>query len=202
MTRFNIFNKGNEKLFKDIATKYKVDEMIARIIVNRDIPIDKVEEYLNPDINRLYNPFLLKDIEEAAVLTLQTVASHKKIRIIGDYDIDGVMSTYVLLKGLKSLDANVDYQIPHRIEDGYGLNASIINRAIDDGIDLIITCDNGVSAIDEIALARESGVDVIITDHHELMFEEENGVKKEVLPDANYVINPKRDGACHYAILI
>ncbi len=194
MTRFNIFNKGNEKLFKDIATKYKVDEMIARIIVNRDIPIDKVEEYLNPDINRLYNPFLLKDIEEAAVLTLQTVASHKKIRIIGDYDIDGVMSTYVLLKGLKSLDANVDYQIPHRIEDGYGLNASIINRAIDDGIDLIITCDNGVSAIDEIALARESGVDVIITDHHELMFEEENGVKKEVLPDANYVINPKRDG--------
>ncbi len=194
MTKYNIYNKGNEKLFKDIAAKYNVDEVISRIIVNRDIPSDKIEEYLNPDINKLYNPFLLKDIEAAAILTQQSVLNNKKIRIIGDYDIDGVMSTYVLLKGLRMLDADVDYQIPHRIEDGYGLNVNIINRAIEDNVDLIITCDNGVSAISEIALARENGIDVIITDHHELMFEEVNGVKTEVLPDANYIINPKRKG--------
>lgn len=194
MTKYNIYNKGNEKLFKEIATKYNVDEVVARIIVNRDIPSDMIEEYLNPDINKLYNPFLLKDIEPAAKLVQEAVLDNKKIRIIGDYDIDGVMATYVLLKGLKMLDANVDYQIPHRVEDGYGLNVNIINRAIEVGVDLIITCDNGVSAISEIALARENGIDVIITDHHELMFEEVGGVKKEILPNANYTINPKREG--------
>lgn len=194
MKRFNIYNKGNNNLFKQIADKFNIDELTARIIVNRDIPFDDIDDFLHPDINRLYNPYLLKDIEEAAKLAYQYALDNKKIRIIGDYDIDGVMSTYVLLKGLGILGANVDYQIPHRIEDGYGLNVNIINRAIEDGIELIITCDNGVAAIKEIALARENGIDVIITDHHELMFEEINGEKREVLPDANFVINPKREG--------
>ncbi|MCR4610560.1 MAG: single-stranded-DNA-specific exonuclease RecJ [Lachnospiraceae bacterium] len=190
MVRYNIYNKGSEKLFKDIMAKYNVSEVIARIMVNRDVPYEKMGEYISPDINKLYNPYLLKDAEPAAKLVKQAIQDDKKIRIIGDYDIDGVMSTYILVHSLRSLGARVDYQIPNRIEDGYGLNVNIIKRAIDEGVELIITCDNGVSAISEIELARENGIDVIVTDHHELMSEDGG----EVLPNANYLINPKRNG--------
>ena len=194
MVRYNIYNKGSDKLFDEISTKYNIDKAVARIIVNRDVASEDIDEYLNPDINKLNDPYLLMDVEKAADIAREAINKDKKIRIIGDYDIDGVMATYVLLKGLHSLGANADYQIPHRVEDGYGLNANIINHAIEDGVELIITCDNGVSAIDEIELAKDNGIDVIITDHHELMFEELNGARREVLPNADAIINPKREG--------
>ena len=191
MIKYEIYNKGSENLFKDIAKKYNISEIIAHIMVNRGVPEAEMGEFIHPDINKLYNPYLLTDIEAAAQLTRTAINDNKKIRIIGDYDIDGIMSTYILIDALKSLGANVDYQIPHRIEDGYGLNANIIKRAIDDKVDLIITCDNGVAALSEIQLARDNGIDVIVTDHHELMYEEDGG---EVLPNANALVNPKRAG--------
>lgn len=194
MVRYNIYNKGSNELFNEIATKYNIDKAVARIIVNRDVALDDIDEYLNPDINKLNDPYLLMDVTKAADIARNAIDEGKKIRIIGDYDVDGVMATYVLLKGLRNLGANVDYQIPHRVEDGYGLNANIINHAIEDKVNLIITCDNGVSAIDEIQLAKDNGIDVIITDHHELMFEEIDGKRREVLPNANALINPKREG--------
>ena len=194
MVRYNIYNKGSNELFDEIATKYNIDKAVARIIVNRDVEFDDIDEYLNPDINKLNDPYLLMDVTKAADIARNAIDEGKKIRIIGDYDVDGVMATYVLLKGLRNLGANVDYQIPHRVEDGYGLNANIINHAIEDKVNLIITCDNGVSAIDEIQLAKDNGIDVIITDHHELMFEEIDGKRREVLPNANALINPKRQG--------
>ena len=194
MVRYNIYNKGSNELFDEIATKYNIDKAVARIIVNRDVALDDIDEYLNPDINKLNDPYLLMDVTKAADIARNAIDEGKKIRIIGDYDVDGVMATYVLLKGLRNLGANVDYQIPHRVEDGYGLNANIINHAIEDKVNLIITCDNGVSAIDEIQLAKDNGIDVIITDHHELMFEEIDGKRREVLPNANALINPKRQG--------
>ncbi len=194
MVRYNIYNKGSNELFDEIATKYNIDKAVARIIVNRDVALDDIDEYLNPDINKLNDPYLLMDVTKAADIARNAIDEGKKIRIIGDYDVDGVMATYVLLKGLRNLGANVDYQIPHRVEDGYGLNANIINHAIEDKVNLIITCDNGVSAIDEIQLAKDNGIDVIITDHHELMFEENDGKRREVLPNANAIINPKREG--------
>lgn len=194
MVRYNIYNKGSNELFDEIATKYNIDKAVARIIVNRDVELKDIDEYLNPDINKLNDPYLLMDVTKAADIAWNAIDEGKKIRIIGDYDVDGVMATYVLLKGLRNLGANVDYQIPHRVEDGYGLNANIINHAIEDKVNLIITCDNGVSAIDEIQLAKDSGIDVIITDHHELMFEENDGKRREVLPNANAIVNPKRQG--------
>lgn len=194
MVRYNIYNKGSKELFDEIATKYNIDKAVARIIVNRDVALDDIDEYLNPDINKLNDPYLLMDVTKAADIAWNAINEGKKIRIIGDYDVDGVMATYVLLKGLRNLGANVDYQIPHRVEDGYGLNANIINHAIEDKVNLIITCDNGVSAIDEIQLAKDNGIDVIITDHHELMFEENDGKRREVLPNANAIVNPKRQG--------
>ena len=194
MVRYNIYNKGSNELFDEIATKYNIDKAVARIIVNRDVELKDIDEYLNPDINKLNDPYLLMDVTKAADIAWNAIDEGKKIRIIGDYDVDGVMATYVLLKGLRNLGANVDYQIPHRVEDGYGLNANIINHAIEDKVNLIITCDNGVSAIDEIQLAKDNGIDVIITDHHELMFEENDGKRREVLPNANAIVNPKRQG--------
>jgi len=194
MVRYNIYNKGSNELFDEIATKYNIDKAVARIIVNRDVELKDIDEYLNPDINKLNDPYLLMDVTKAADIAWNAIDEGKKIRIIGDYDVDGVMATYVLLKGLHNLGANADYQIPHRVEDGYGLNANIINHAIEDKVNLIITCDNGVSAIDEIQLAIDNGIDVIITDHHELMFEENDGKRREVLPNANALINPKREG--------
>ena len=194
MVRYNIYNKGSNELFDEIAAKYNIDKAVARIIVNRDVALDDIDEYLNPDINKLNDPYLLMDVTKAADIARNAIDEGKKIRIIGDYDVDGVMATYVLLKGLRNLGANVDYQIPHRVEDGYGLNANIINHAIEDKVNLIITCDNGVSAIDEIQHAKDNGIDVIITDHHELMFEENDGKRREVLPNANAIVNPKRQG--------
>ena len=171
--------------FNQIAKDFSIDPVIARLIRNREVIGDEaIGKYLHGDQSDLYNPWLMKDMEKAIDLLLGKIDEHQKIRIIGDYDIDGVMSTYILEQGLKDIGACVDFMIPHRITDGYGLNEQLIRKAYEDQVDTIVTCDNGISAFEQISLAKELGMTVIVTDHHELF--EGN------IPCADAVINPKR----------
>lgn len=156
--------------FKAIGTRLGIDPVTARVLVNRDVPDEEMDAYLHPSLSQLHSPHLLKDGEKAAALLKEAIDGGKKIRIIGDYDIDGICSTYILHTALLSCGADADYAIPHRISDGYGINPSMVQKAKEDGVDLIITCDNGISAFDAIDWANELGISVIITDHHEVPF--------------------------------
>ena len=173
---------------------FHIDPVIARLIRNRDvIGYDAMEEYLHGDLKNLADVWQLKDIEKAVELLNTGIREKKKIRIIGDYDIDGIMATYVLLRGLERVGANVDTQIPNRITDGYGLNESLVREAAREGAEMILTCDNGIAASEQIRIARELGLQVIVTDHHEVPYEEgEDGARKFILPPADAVINPKQ----------
>ena len=167
--------------------------MIARLIRNRDIVEgEEIRQYLYGTVSDIPSPWLLKDMEKAVSICEQKIREQKPIRIIGDYDIDGVMSTYILLKGLKRLGANVDTYIPDRVTDGYGVHEHLIRQAKADGKDTIITCDNGIAASAEICLAKQEGMTVIVTDHHEIPFREENGSREYILPAADAIINPKQ----------
>lgn len=180
--------------FKRLAERFQIDPVTARIIRNRGMEEDaQFDRYLNGDLKALYSPKLFKDMEKAVQLLREKLTAGKRIRIVGDYDIDGVCSTYILLTALKRLEAEVDYEIPDRIKDGYGINEAIIDQAYADGIDTILTCDNGISAYHQIEKAKQYGMTVIITDHHEVPLEEE----KEMLPPADAIINPKQK-ACAY----
>ncbi|MGI6018806.1 MAG: single-stranded-DNA-specific exonuclease RecJ [Marvinbryantia sp.] len=184
--------------FADIARRYRIDPVIARLIRNRDIIGDAaIEEYLNGSLLNLHSPHLMKNLDRAVTILLEKIDAQKKIRIIGDYDIDGVMATYILMHGLTRCQANVDYDLPDRIRDGYGLNQNLIDLAVDEGVDTILTCDNGISAMDQIAYARKQGMTVIVTDHHELRTEEREDGLHALLPDANAVVNPHQPG-CAY----
>lgn len=185
--------------FKEIAEKYNIDQVIARIMRNRDIIGDEaIAQYLHGNRDDLYSGMLLKDMEKAVAILESCIEERKKIRIIGDYDIDGVSATYILLKGLRYLGANVDYVIPHRVNDGYGININLVEEAANEGVDTILTCDNGIAQIEQIARAKELGMTVIITDHHEVHYEEaENGEHKFILPPADAIINPKQED-CNY----
>ncbi len=186
-----VYNKSAD--FYGIGEKYNIDPVIARVIRNRDISEDKISSYLQPDIEQLYSPWLLKDMDKAVTLIMEDINNHKKIRIVSDYDVDGVMSNYILLKALEYLGAQVDYEIPDRIQDGYGINEDIIKRAYEDGVDTILTCDNGISAIPQIKYAKGLGIKVIITDHHDIPYEiDEEGKKEYSIVDADAVINPKQ----------
>lgn len=177
--------------FKAIGEKYHIDQVTARLIRNRDVVGDEaLHEYLYGTIADMHDPEQMKGIREAADLLLSKMEDRAAIRIIGDYDIDGVTSTYILYTGLKKCGATVDYEIPDRIRDGYGINEQLVQNAWEDGIDTILTCDNGISAIDQIAYAKELGMTVIVTDHHELRTREENGKIHVILPDADVVVNP------------
>lgn len=177
--------------FEAIAKKHNISPITARLIRNRDIISDEdIDYYLNATLDDLFDPFLLSGVNEACDIIIDAVKNNKKMRIVGDYDIDGVCATTILMRGLKSIGANVSYRLPHRIKDGYGINKRIIDEAKEDGIELIITCDNGIAAFNEIKHAKELSINVIITDHHEIPFEEtENGIKYKI-PDADCVINP------------
>jgi len=179
--------------FVAIGKKYNIDPIIARLIRNKDIIEDRdIDMYINGSISDMHDPTLLKGVPEAISLINSKINMGKKIRIIGDYDIDGIMSTYILVDGLKKCGGNVDYAIPHRVIDGYGLNIRLIQEAIEDGIDTIITCDNGIAATDEIAFAKEKGITVIVTDHHEIPFTmDDAGNKCFSLPAADVIIDPK-----------
>ena len=173
--------------FNGIAEKYHISPIIARLIRNRDVIGDEeIDFYLNGTIADLYDGMLMKDMDRAVEILAE------KIRVIGDYDIDGVNATYILQQGLSELGADIDTDIPDRIKDGYGLNIALIDRALDDGVDTIITCDNGIAAADEIAYGKENGLTIVVTDHHEVPYIEEEGEKNYILPPADAVVDPHR----------
>jgi len=177
--------------FTAIGEKFKIDQVTARILRNREVVGDEnIRRFLTGDLKDLYNPHLLKDGERLVDILVQKVKEQKPIRIIGDYDIDGVMATYVLKKALDRCNANATIQIPDRIHDGYGLNLSLIERAKEDGIDTILTCDNGIAALDEIAYAKALGMTVLVTDHHEIPFEEVDGTRRYKQSQADAIVNP------------
>ena len=179
--------------FNQIAEKYHISPILARLIRNRDIIGDEaVDFYLNGTIADLYDGMLMQDMDKAVEILSEKIREEKRIRVIGDYDIDGVNATYILQQGLSGLGADVDTDIPDRIKDGYGLNIDLIDRAIDDGIDTIITCDNGIAAADEIAYGKDNGLTIVVTDHHEVPYVEMNGEKEYILPRADAVVDPRR----------
>ena len=154
--------------FAAVAERFHISPVTARIIRNREVVEDKdIERYLHGTVRDLYDPHLLKDMDRAAALFLTKIRAGAPIRIVGDYDIDGVCSTYLLYTGISRCGGNVSCQIPERIKDGYGINESIIQKAKEDGIDTIVTCDNGIAALEQIRLAKELGMTVVVTDHHE-----------------------------------
>lgn len=180
--------------FDGIARQFGIDPVTARVIRNRGIEgRENIERYLYGDLDSLYSPWLLKDMRPAVDILKRKLKEGQKIRIVGDYDIDGVCSTYILYQALKRLGGNVDYAIPDRIKDGYGINESMIRAAAEDGINTILTCDNGISAFSQIQTAKEFGMTVIVTDHHEVPADGE----QEILPLADAVIDPKQR-SCSY----
>lgn len=184
--------------FKEIGRQFDIDPVIARLIRNRDVTGAKaIQEYLRGTIQDIPGPELLKGMKEATSILMQKIREKKKIRIIGDYDIDGVTATYILIKGLERLGARADTYIPDRITDGYGIHMPLIYKALEDGVDTIVTCDNGIAASKEIGFAKEKGLTVIVTDHHEVPFIEDNGERTYILPPADAVINTKQPG-CSY----
>ena len=176
--------------FTAIAENYHISPVTARIIRNRDVvETEEIERYLYGTISDLYSPDLLPDMEKTVKILKEKTESGKRIRVVGDYDIDGVCSTYILLTALKETGAFGDYRIPDRIKDGYGINEAIIQQAFEDGVDTILTCDNGIAAVEQIRMAKELGMTVIITDHHDI---QKDGMGNDILPAADAVVNPKR----------
>lgn len=184
--------------FNGIAEKYQISPIIARLMRNRDVIGDEaIDFYLNGTVEDLYDGLLMKDMDRAVDILKEKIEEGKKIRVIGDYDIDGVNATYILQQGLAGLGADVDTDIPDRIKDGYGLNQMLIDRALEDDVDTIITCDNGIAAMNEIAYGKENGMTIVVTDHHEVPYLEKNGEKKYLLPPADAVVDPHR-ADCEY----
>ena len=184
--------------FTEIGEKFHITPMTARIIRNRDVVGDEqIRRYLQGSIADLYSPWLLYGMKEGISLLKENIEKGKKIRVIGDYDIDGVCATYILLTGLKKAGANVDTVIPDRIKDGYGINEQLIDQAHKDGVQMIITCDNGIAAYQQIAYAKELGIQVVVTDHHEVPFEETETGRVEKLPLADVIINHKQESCCY-----
>ena len=184
--------------FNGIAEKYQISPIIARLMRNREVIGDEaIDFYLNGTVEDLYDGLLMKDMDRAVDILKEKIEEGKKIRVIGDYDIDGVNATYILQQGLAGLGADVDTDIPDRIKDGYGLNQMLIDRALEDDVDTIVTCDNGIAAMSEIAYGKENGMTIVVTDHHEVPYLEENGKKKYLLPPADAVVDPHR-ADCEY----
>lgn len=196
MQEWRVYSKKAD--FNSLSARFGIDPVLARIIRNRDLTEDsQFDKYLNGDVNSLYDPFLMKDMQKATNILSQAIADGRKIRIIGDYDIDGICSIYILFMGLNKLGADVDYDIPDRIQDGYGINERLIDEAHNAGVQLIITCDNGIAAAKQIDYAISLGMDVIVTDHHDVPFDELDGEKHYIVPKALAVVNPKQ-ADCSY----
>lgn len=196
MQQWLLLNKKAD--FRSIGEKFNIDQVTARIIRNRDVVEEEdIQKFLYGDLQDLYDPHLLKDGEKLVEILAQKIKEKKKVCIIGDYDIDGVMSTYVLKTALDRCGAVATIQIPDRIHDGYGLNLKLIDQAHQDGVDTILTCDNGIAAIDEIAYAKELGMTVLVTDHHEIPFEVKDGVRIFKKSQADAIVNPHQSD-CNY----
>ena len=184
--------------YKGLSSTIGLPEEICRCLINRcPGSLEEIRDYLEPDIVKLHDPALLKDMDIAIEMILSAMDEEKKIRLVGDFDIDGSMSIFVALSAFQKVGANVDYEIPDRIIDGYGINRDMVQQAKDDGVDLIITFDNGISAMDAVTYAKEIGLEIIVTDHHDVPYILEDGVKKQVLPPADAVVNPKQE-ECAY----
>lgn len=183
--------------FYALADKYHIDPVIARLLVNRDIPEESFEEFLHPESAEFHDPYQIEDMNQAVRVVIHGIEEGHRMRIISDYDVDGVMSNYILYKGLKRIGADVDYVIPHRVRDGYGINESMIDDAIQDGISTIVTCDNGISAYDAIKKAKDAGIAVVITDHHNVPYDIVDGEKRYILPPADAILNSKKE-SCKY----
>lgn len=184
--------------FKQIASEYGIDQVLARIIRNRDICGSKdIDMYLNGNLNDIHNPHSMKDADKFVDIITKKIEEHKPVRIIGDYDIDGICSIYILFCGLKAAGADVDYVVPHRINDGYGINEHLIDNAINEGIDTIVTCDNGIAAYNQVRYAKDNGITMIVTDHHDVPFEIKDDKKVYIVPPADALINPKQ-ADCDY----
>ena len=184
--------------FNAISQKYNISPVLARIIRNRDVIDDEdIRKFLNGTLEDLYAPAQMKDMSKAVGILISKIEQGKKIRIIGDYDIDGICSTYILYKGLTSCGADVETAIPHRMKDGYGLNEHLIQEAYEAGTDTVLTCDNGIAAMSQIDYANELGMTVIITDHHEVPYEEKEGKRNYLIPKAAAVVDPKQED-CSY----
>ena len=184
------------------AAEYHISPVLARILRNRELTEDKeIRKFLYGTLEDCYSPWLLKDMDKAVEAVLAAVGRGTHIRVIGDYDVDGICSSYILTRGLRLLGASADTAIPHRIHDGYGLNEHLIREASQDGVGLIVTCDNGIAAAAQIELAGSLGIDVVVTDHHEVPFrteEAEGGrVRRELLPPGLAVVDPKQE-QCNY----
>ena len=210
--------------FKQIASEYGIDQVLARIIRNRDICGSKdIDMYLNGNLNDIHNPHSMKDADKFVDIITKKIEEHKPVRIIGDYDIDGVTSTYILMKGLARIGADVDTYNPDRVADGYGIHAHLIERAetdridtindgyginehlidnaINEGIDTIVTCDNGIAAYNQVRYAKDNGITMIVTDHHDVPFEIKDDKKVYIVPPADAVINPKQ-ADCDYPFML
>lgn len=196
MEKWFVMRKGAP--FQEIAEKFNIHPVLARIIRNRDVIGDEnIRMYLQGTIADLHDGMLMKDMDKAVDIILEKIREDKKIRVIGDYDIDGINATYILLEGIRSLGGNVDTDIPDRMKDGYGLNQNLIDKAFDDDIDTIITCDNGIAAREEIKYGKQLGMTVVVTDHHEVPYEDGEEGKIYLLPSADAVIDPKQKD-CNY----
>lgn len=191
MEKWFVINKGAD--FAGIAKRFGISLVTARLIRNREVMGDEaIARYLKGGIGELYDPYLLLDSDRLTDILVQKISEQKKIRVIGDYDIDGVMSTYILYKGITRCGGSVDFQIPDRMKDGYGINDHLIEQADEAGIDTIITCDNGIAAIGEIAHAKSLGMTVLVTDHHEIPYTEERGERHYKRSEADAIVNPKQ----------
>ena len=191
MEKWFVINKGAD--FEKLGKKFGISPVTARLIRNREVIGEAAfEKYLHGTLKDLYNPHLLKDVEILTEILKTKIEEQKPVRIIGDYDIDGVMSTYILYQGIRHCGGNVSTQIPDRMKDGYGINENLIDQAKKDGMDTILTCDNGIAAISEIAHAKELGMTVLVTDHHEIPYIEENGEKQFLSSNADAIVNPKQ----------
>ena len=196
MENWVLLRKGAD--FQHISEKFHISPRVASLIRNRDvIGDDAIEKYLNGTIADLYDGMLMKDMDKAVAVLGEKIKENAKIRIIGDYDIDGIQSTYILLEGFRMLGADVDSDIPDRMKDGYGLNRNLIDRALETDVDTIITCDNGIAAAEEIAYAKSMGMTIVVTDHHEVPYTEIGAGRRYILPEADAVVDPKQED-CTY----
>ncbi len=196
MENWVLLRKGAD--FQHISEKFHISPRVASLIRNRDvIGDDAIEKYLNGTIADLYDGMLMKDMDKAVAVLGEKIKENAKIRIIGDYDIDGIQSTYILLEGFRMLGADVDSDIPDRMKDGYGLNRNLIDRALEADVDTIITCDNGIAAAEEIAYAKSMGMTIVVTDHHEVPYTEIGVGRRYILPEADAIVDPKQED-CTY----
>ena len=196
MQKWRVYSKKAD--FDAIGSRFNIDPVTARIIRNRDVTdMENVDMYLNGTLDSLHDPMVMKDMDKAVSVIASSIRDNKHIRIIGDYDIDGICSIYILFKGLKMCGADVDYEVPDRITDGYGINENLIKQAHEAGVEVIITCDNGIAAASQIDYANELGMTVVITDHHDVPYEETDNGRRYIIPKAAAVVDPKQND-CRY----